>query len=116
MEDVLGDSRKIKNCSARAFAMLLIRAKFDDSYPRIARLFGRDHSCVINSISRTCGYPLGKNKRAGAGHLITTTIARLRPQLTALADHAIALDESAKQHARAQRAANAEEQAYVLRW
>ena len=48
VEDILGDGTKRRFAWPRQEAMYLLRTKFELSYPRIGKIFGRDHSTVMS--------------------------------------------------------------------
>lgn len=51
---VLGKSRRPGHVSARYQAMYLMKAGLRLSYPRIGRIFGKDHSSVIHGVREHC--------------------------------------------------------------
>lgn len=50
--ELLGPGRRRALFLARAEAMAEIRRLYGDSLPQIGRLFGRDHSSVMNALKR----------------------------------------------------------------
>lgn len=52
VRDVVGPSRKRKHARARFEAMHHMREVHKWTYARIGRLFGRDHTTVINAVRR----------------------------------------------------------------
>lgn len=67
---------------ARWHAMAAIRQTFGDSYSRIGRLFGRDHSSVLHGLKRQLKRQGGGNLQR-LGHAETMALAQ---QLRILAD------------------------------
>ena len=50
LERVMGRDRHAIVVRARQAAMARLRAEFGDSYPKIGRFFGRDHSTVLHAV------------------------------------------------------------------
>lgn len=62
-DDIYGDSRKAHIARARAAAMHLSRKRLGYSYPKLGKIFNRDHTTIIHAINRVQAnpekYPIG---------------------------------------------------------
>jgi len=109
--DILGPSRRHDVVRARWHAMTLIRAHFGDSYPKIARVFGRDHTTAMYGIASYLSpiprldYP---NRRHRLGDVIGLGFWLGREQLAREAEKAISTDNALKHAARVARRARGE--------
>lgn len=68
---ILSDTRTLKVCNVRHLAMWRARTELNESYLKIARIFKRDHTSVINGVNRVAelGYDVvasqyAKSRRA----------------------------------------------------
>lgn len=57
-QDLLGPSRDPTVVHARQVAMTVTRSRTAMSYPRIGRWWQRDHTTVMNAVSRVMGNPV----------------------------------------------------------
>ena len=63
LDEMMGRSRLPHVCSARNEAYVMLREE-KLSYPKIGKIFGRDHTTVINGVKRYIGGEHGKREEA----------------------------------------------------